>query len=488
VVNPVLRLAPALLLFGAPLAAQTAVADSLWGAARYREARDAYTAVLHEDPGSVRALFRLGILAAWDNRLDSALALFRDAREVEPKEPDVRLWEAKVLAWQGEYDAALVRYDSLIAELPARRNEARLARATTLVWAGREREADREYRQLIAENPNDVDALVGMGQLMFWQLRLVEADDYIRRALRVAPEERTGQDLMHQIRALRHPRLDLAVGILHDSDRNTAWWQTASTSLVVATGLRAFGSVGAYEASDPVRSGNRLSAEGGATWNTGNFAVTGALGVRRLSPELGNDRGLGTVRFNGSFRVVPGVSVGAGFARYSIDETAFLLLNALNISEFNAEVDVTLPHDMSLGLGGGLAKTSDHNQRRSLVVAATRQIAQRFTVGTYGRGLWYNFRGTGYFSPDQFLLGEVRGSYTMPVHRWQARLGAGAGVQQAGRGVSTEGEWHVDFRLARRWGTISEVALAGGITNSAISGVSGAFHYYTAALTARIGL
>jgi hypothetical protein len=42
--------------------------------------------------------------------------------------------------------------------------------------------------------------------------------------------------------------------------------------------------------------------------------------------------------------------------------------------------------------------------------------------------------------------------------------------------------------VARRFGVINEVALSGGISNAAVSSTTGAFRYYTAQLTARIGL
>lgn len=482
----------ALLLATGPsvrLSAQTGLADSLWTAGDYRAAKAEYTLALHENPGSVRALFRLAVLSAWDGRLDSALALLRDAREVQPGEPDVRLWEAKVLLWDDRYSEALVRYDSLIAEFPERL-DARLGRAQTLAWWGHTADAEREYRALAEANPDDPEALVALGQLLTWQHRLTEADRYTARALRVAPRHQAGRELQAQITALRNPRLEIALGVSHDSDHNTAWWQTLGTSLVPAPGLRAFASAGAYEASDPLRKGTRLSAEAGANWFYANLAVTAAIGVRRLSSDFSADRSLATWRMGASYRLAPGAGFGAGYAYYSLDETAFLVGRNLDISEFSLEGDVDLRRGLSLGVGAGIAPISDDNQRKSLVLALTQRIGGGLSAGLFGRGLWYDFRGLGYFSPDHYLIGEIRASYTRAFRPWEARLTGGVGIQDINLDGthSADARWHVEARLARRWSTISEIALSGGFSNNAISSVTGAYNFYTAALTVRIGL
>jgi len=53
---------------------QIAAGDSAWAAENYYLARIAYERALRDDSTSVRALYRLGILASWDGLLDSALA------------------------------------------------------------------------------------------------------------------------------------------------------------------------------------------------------------------------------------------------------------------------------------------------------------------------------------------------------------------------------------------------------------------------------
>jgi tetratricopeptide (TPR) repeat protein len=476
-----------MLLLAAPLAAQTPVADSLWVAGNFPAAKHAYELALHDNPGYVRALYRLAVLASWDGKVDSALALLRDAREIEPKEPDVRLYQAKMFAWKGDLKASILLYDSLLAENP-QSHDARFGRAQARAWSGRTTEAEREYRALISENPRDADALVALAQLRQWQGRTDEAEHYATLALAAAPDDKTARMVSAQVRALRRPRLTMELGYGHDSDDNTAWWQTVGTSVAVGGALRPFASAGILEASDPTQHGTRLSAEAGATYPAGNASFTAAVGVRRLTNEFGTDRSLGTWRGSLSYRVSPGAGIGIGYAHYSFDETAFLLGNRLDIDEVSADADAELTPTLSVGIGGGIGFLSDDNRRRSFVLALTQRVAPHFTAGVYGRVLSYDFKGPGYFSPDRFLVGEARGAYTYAPERWEAKLSAGVGAQQIDRGGRAQSEWHIEGRVARRWSVINEVALSGGVSNSAVSSTTGAFRYYTASLSARLGL
>ena len=478
----------AALCAAAPLAAQAPTADSLWAAGNFAAAKVEYERALHDNPGWVRALYRLGILASWDGRLDSALALFRDARELEPADADVRAAEARVLAWDGRYAAALLRYDSLLAENPENR-DARFGRAQANAWWGRHPEAEREYLALIERNPEDAEALVGLAQLRQWQGRPDEASRYATMALRVAPEDRAAREVAQQARALSRPRLELTLGLSHDSDDNNVWWQSLATSMVLADGLRGFASVGALEASDPVEDGaTRLHGEVGASLSRGNLGLTGAVGGRKLSSDFGIDHSLATWRAGASLRFGPGSGAGIGYAHYSFDETAGLISRELNVDELSLEGDVELTRRLSLGLGASRGWLSDDNSRQSFVVALTQRVAPRVTVGLYGRALSYDFKGVGYFSPDPFLLGEARSAWTRVGGRWETRLSGGLGVQQIGSGARAQSEWHVEGRVARRWATINEVALSAGFSTSAVSSTTGAFDFYTMALSLRLGL
>lgn len=515
------RAAALLFVLASPAAAQIPAADSAWSQGDYHAARIAYERALHDDPGSVRALYRLGILASWDGRLDSALALLRDARELAPGDPDVRLAEARVLAWRGRYRAALARYDSLLAEQPDNR-EAALGRAQTLAWAGRYQDAARAYRMLGASDSTDlaaqageaqvtawrgdlaragalyeralardsshVPSLTGLAQVRLWQARHREARSLLDRALTLAPEDRAARDLDRAIRAATRPDLEVALGWSRDSDRNTSWWQTAAGSAGLGQGVRGFASVGVTESSDPARNATRTSAEAGLRLARGKASATAALGLRRLDPEGAPRRTPATWRASARYRLSPRAVVGAGYAHSALDETAFLVGRGLDLDELSADLDLAFSDRLTFGAGGGYGWLTDDNRRASFVAALMRRIGNRAGAGLSGRYLGYEFRGVGYFSPDRFLVGEARGWYALPVHRWEARFAGGLGLQQVGAAGAAQSQWHLETRISRRWGSRNEVSLSGGISNSAVSSTTGAFRSYTAALQARVGL
>ncbi len=520
-VSTVLTVLTALITLTATASAQVAVADSAWLAGDFHAARIAYERELHENPANVRSLYRLAVLASWDGRLDSALAMLRDARELEPADPDVRFYQAKVLSWDGRFGPAVALYDSLLAEQPGWRDAA-FGRAQTLAWANRFSQADDGFAALAAADPDDLDALagralvaawrgdlataarryeaalerdsthlsslVGLAQVRLWQGRAAESNHYATRALAAAPEDRTAREVQQQVRALVRPRLELTLGWSHDSDDNTLWWQQAGTSMALGAGLRGFASVTAAEATDPIRDGSRLGAEVGLGYTAGNLTLTGALGGRRLLPDGAPARSLATARASASYRVAPGAGFGIGYAHYSFDETALLITRDLDVDELSLEGDVALTPSLTAGGGASIAWLSDDNNRRAAALSLTKRLAQRYTVGLFGRIMGYDAPGAGYFAPDRFLLAEARGSWTWAVRKWESRLSAGLGLQQVGKDATAQSEWHAEARLARRFGTINEVAFGVGISNSAVSSTTGAFRYYSAQLSARLGL
>jgi hypothetical protein len=308
------------------------------------------------------------------------------------------------------------------------------------------------------------------------------------RALALQKDDRDARQLQASVRSAQRPLLEPTIGWSHDSDDNNAWWETLGASMFLADGLQGFASAGLAQLSDPTREAHRVSGEAGLRYNVGDFGLTGALGVRHLTSDFASDRTPATWRASASYRLSPGAGVGLGYGHYPFDETAFLAGRDLNVDEVSADGDVNLREDITLGVGGGFAWLSDDNQRHSFVMTVTKRFPPHWTAGVFGRLLGYDHKGVGYFSPDRFLTGEARGSYTYVWPGWEARLGAGLGVQQTFNGATVQGEWHVDGRLARKWGVVDEVALTLGYTNSAASSTTGAFRYFTGSLSARIGL
>jgi Tfp pilus assembly protein PilF len=468
----------ALIATASPLAAQVADGNRAWAAGRYDEARTAYERALVEDPRSVRSLYRLAVLASWNDQLDSAMALLQRARAIEPGDPDVRTAEAQVLAWQGHLTESLARYDSLLAEYPDR-HDAMIGRARVLAWQGRYPAADSAYALALFENPRDAEALTGRAQVAHWTGHEGRAAGYVARALAADSTNHDARALDHELRAGRRPRLELTGGWNNDSDHDTNWSEALTLSIGVVPGVRAFATGGLQQSTDPVRSAHLALGEGGVQIASGGIRVTGAAGARHLVPDGAAARTEATYRAGVGVTAAPGVDLGVSFVHVPFDETAFLIGSGLDIDVLDATVDARLDRNLSLSMGGGGAWVSDGNRRVSAVAALTRTVGRHLFVGAYGRFLDYRQHGIGYFSPDRFGMAELRGGYFTAAHGWEGRLSGGAGAQQTS-GVSAQGEWHVEGRFGRRWGILNLVELFGGITNSVASSVTGAYRYRNA--------
>lgn len=516
-----LGLALVVLASPASVSAQVPTADSAWAAGEYYRARLAYEAALKDDPDIPRALYRLGILASWDGLLDSSLTLLSRARALDPLNSEIRLHQAKVLSWAGRYEEAVVVYDQLLAEDPGNQQVA-LGRARTLSWAGRLAEADDGYATMLARDPSDVEALAGRGQIALWsgerdraaewflhaleldpkhmlsllgmaqvrqyQTRPDEATAYINQALAVAPKDRDVLRTADEIRALRRVRLDGVLGWSRDSDENVMWWQSGTASWVPYPGLRAFGTVGLGEASDPFRTETKFWVEGGGTYVTGPTTVTGALGLKWLSSETDDNTVLATWRAYVARRLSQTSSAGLGYSRYAFDETALLISESVRVDEVAADGSTRLRPKLTLSGVAAYAFFDDGNSRPSLSASLMQGIARNFSAGVNGRVMGYEQDAVGYFTPDIFWLLEGRGTYWRTMGLWTTSLGAGLGLQQAESDGSAQFEYNFEARVARRWGTINEVALLGALSNSLVSSTTGAFRYYTIVLSGRFGL
>jgi tetratricopeptide (TPR) repeat protein len=446
-------LALALLAGTGPLVAQQAEGDRAWDQGRREDARAAYLRVLDHDPGAYLANLRLGLLLAWAGRYDSALVHLARARATDPADPEARVVQARVLAWSGRLPAAAARYDSVLAT-----------------------------------DPRNVEALIGLGYVYHWQRRDGPAARMASNALALAPNSQDARDLRDAVRAATQTALELSATWSNDSDRNTAWWQTAEVGAPVAAGVRIFAGVNLLEASDPIRDAVRVGGEAGFTWALGDVQFGGAAGARHLTPETADPRTVFTYRGRFSWRPAPAYGASIGYARYPFDEIASLFDRELDLDALEAGFDASPIRGLSLYGGGGAVWISDGNTRTWVGAGLTGTFARRFFAGVYGRTLGYDERGVGYFSPDRFNLLEAVAGYTLDSGPWSGRLSGGLGGQEIGRRGATQTEWHLEARLGRRWGVGNRVEAFGLVTNSAVSSTTGAFRYRSAGLLARIGL
>jgi Flp pilus assembly protein TadD len=477
--------------------------------------------VLAQNPRDVRANLRIGVLLSWQGKLDSSLVFVARARAGAPADPEIRLIQARVMAWDRQYAAALLRYDSLLLHQPGLR-EATLGRARTLAWAGRlsearsvyrrmivadpnDREAmlgaahvsawkgdlaraEEEYRKVLARNSRDVEARIGLGYVYLWQGRAAAAGRQAGYALAVDSTNKDSRELRRAVRAATRPSVETSANWSNDSDDNTSFWQTLSATAALGGGVSLIGAVNALETSDPVREATRVGAEAGLSVAYGGWRATGAAGARRLNPDVAPVRTTETYRAGLGYRPIPRLGFSLGYSRLPFDEIAALIERELDMESLEGGVEVRPSTRLTLYGGAGALWLSDGNSRTNFSAGANQKIGRILTVGLFGRTLSYARPGIGYFSPDRFSVLEGTGGVSHESRSWLVSLSGGLGAQQVGERGAAQTAWHVEGRVGPRWGSGNRVELFGLITNSAVSSTTGAFRYRSAGLMARLGL
>src|SRR5439155_2452546 len=170
----------------------------------YAAARAAYTRVLAGDSSNERALYRLAILDSWDGKLIRSLAGFGRLRRIDPRDPDIMVSHAQVLAWAGKTAASEALYDSVLVRFPDRA-DALAGRARAIAWSGDLDRAEELWRRALERHADNPELLIGLAQTLYWKGQPGLAETYAVRARAVAPEDRTARDLERVVRAALRP-------------------------------------------------------------------------------------------------------------------------------------------------------------------------------------------------------------------------------------------------------------------------------------------
>jgi Flp pilus assembly protein TadD len=466
--------------------AQIPEAEAAFATGHYRAARAAYERVLQTDSLNVRALYRLAVLDSWDGKLTRSLARFARLRRLEPRDGDIMVAHARVLAWAGRTRRAEILYDSVLAAAPGRA-DALAGRARAVAWAGDLESAERLWRAALAAHPDDPEILVGLAQSLFWRGQVDLAETYVARARQLAPGDRAARDLLGLLRAAVRPTFETAADYTSDSDRNAALGHRASFTQSVGgwrIGLRG----GWRDAKDPARDGWSWGAAGHVVAPLGGGTVARAgVGARRLAPGIGPGRTVPTGEVGIGLRPSRFASFSVAYNRAPFDETALLIDSGYTMDAVDAAFDLTTAGGLSVSLGSGAGWLSDGNRRVGGVAAIMQRVGAGLELGGLARSLGWREPnpGRGYFAPNRFTIVEARGVYTWRRGRWGGRLDAGAGIQQVGAGTDQQGEWHAGLSVSRGWGAASEIALMGTWTNSAASSATGAYRFWSVGMRLR---
>ena len=495
-----------LVLLGVPvaLAAQLPQADSAFGKGEYAAARAAYERVLARDSLSERALYRLAILDSWDGKLERSLARFLRLRRLDPRDPDIMVTHAQVLAWASRTAASESLYDSVLTRFPDR-VDALAGRARAVAWSGDLDRAERLWRDALTRHPDSAELLIGIAQTLYWKGHPELAESYAAHARAVAPEDRTARDLERLVRAARRPEIATSGDGANDSDHNTFVAQDATVTSSLGAALRGTLQLGwrhatlSDSAGNVTSSGTSFGGGGYVVAALGNGAVLRAgLGVRRVEPDVGSARTPLTAQLGLGIRPGRYAAASVGYSRSAFDETAGLMRQGLTIDGIDLSVDVSPGPGWSISGGGGGAWFSDGNRRYAVVGAVLGRVVRGLQVGPFARAMGYRRPAPGlYFTPLRFSVVEGRAVYEWQRQRWGLRADGGVGTQQVQAfgdpRAPHQTEWHVGLSLSRGWGANNEIALVGSITNSAAAATtagvrSEGFRYRTLGLRLRQGL
>ena len=125
---------------------------------------------------------------------------------------------ASVIAWSGDYSAAIAVYDSVLTREP-RNRDAVLGRAQTLAWAGRFTESLAAYKQWTTSRPTDREAAIDYARALAWNGRLDEAEALYTDLARTATRRKKG---LARVLLERRPaaRRDVAASPGHRNQRS----------------------------------------------------------------------------------------------------------------------------------------------------------------------------------------------------------------------------------------------------------------------------
>lgn len=385
----------------AALAARVAEGDAAWARDDRPAARRAYDAVVRADSAfSSRAVFRLGLLLAWDNRFDPALTLLRRYVRLEPDDLDGRVALARTNAWASRYATALAQYDTVLARDPAYR-DALLGKAQTLAWSERIPEAEGELERWLERRADDVEAWTLLGQFRRWRGDARAADAALARALALRPDDAAAREQRAWVRTELAPAVAWSVVGAKDSEDNTLWHRELTLETRGWGNSRVGVVARLREAS--VTDGGALVVPGVTAFivgrPVGRAVMTRAeAGVVQYPDALTDSwtRVRGSLRVSGSPR--PGLRISGGASREPFDEVLTTAQRAMMFSVFDVDAAYTFAPRWQASLAGGVGLVDGYlmgfDASRTTVTGALRYTPRR------GAALALTHREVGWAEPQ----------------------------------------------------------------------------------------
>jgi tetratricopeptide (TPR) repeat protein len=469
-----------LFLLAAQKAGAQNPADAAWTAGDFETARALYTERLAADSSDIRALHRLALLFAWDDRYDESLVLFDRLLVVSPENLEARIDRARVISWTGDFkrsiasyeealerhpgdrqvllglavvlswadrlDSALTIYDALVmrdsADIQARHGLARAA-----AWRGSLVEAERLWRETLEQEGSTPETLIGLAQTLRWQGRADAAQEVLAR---VPVEARRSSGYVEEERWIGvalGTRMSPSLVLEFDSDDNTMatlalrgghqikprFQVGIDTYYRWAEGLVTGDGLTSRRAWGVAATGRRLFEPG---WTVrGGLGLTGSNATEgSVEPSLqASVTSPGRLRFGGTL----------AFVRTALDATALLIENGTTYAMGSLDFRVQPAYRWIVEFGGSYSRFQGSESNRRLVgyAAATHRISPPWTA--VGRLRVFGFEKSrqdgffdGYFNPDSYFYGEIIGRWQPVRGLWSVMLEVAPALEQAGSNAS----------------------------------------------------
>jgi Tfp pilus assembly protein PilF len=160
-------------------------------AERYLRAATTLTPTAHPEEGQARAWLALAHLLE-NTKPEDALAAYRKASELTPKDPEPHLSAGLLHERQKEFSDAEAEY-KLVLALDAHYTEAAIGLTNIYMKSGRLGDAEPLLRRLAAERPDDAGIHLQLGRVLAAEDKKDDAIAEIQAALKLAPADSEAQ-------------------------------------------------------------------------------------------------------------------------------------------------------------------------------------------------------------------------------------------------------------------------------------------------------
>lgn len=385
---------------------------------RYSDAIEGYRVLREKIPDNPFIHLRLARLLSWDKQYDEALLAYDEYLQIKPD--DLNAWreKARLYGWMMEPEKALAEYAYILEKHPDHLETIIEKQAKQALWKGRYRLASVHYLDLLAREPDNVEALFGMGQILCRGLRPADAQDFYRRILYVAMPGHRQADLALELSKLyQRPQVILGYSYVDmDSldDKTLITYRTLTTEVNFTVSESLLAGIGYQNIKFDFEG---LSFTGDITTLRLKYvpnhylhfdAFVSALNYHKINQQNVNF-GIGL-----SYEWLSGIHMGLGFDRKDLWVNRETLLSNIYVDRHYLTFKTDITERIDLSLLGDYSCYSDDNTRLHGELLATYDILRFPRLLRFIFKLNYDdfHRESIYFSPSSYT------KWTVAVDWW----------------------------------------------------------------------